>query len=558
MPNYIEKEYAPLLDTTGQDMASNLTRIADQMTSPKRLDAEYGAKVTKENIDNMFVEWWMLADDGSYTKTQLLERWFNLLRDDKVFGVKTYNFADSASSNGELTDDSIPLGVCTPSTETVKGKDNFCKEKAFWTVEVNYEIGDDGEIVITAVDNIHPEFSREGGPGMVGVAQKSAYYYEYNDGTFNILKYSLKKHTGFKLLPEAKSLTPGVKRAFVVHAKYLGGIGADGKPTSASNLPPMIYDYSHNSQISVWRQRGANYSGISSVDVKFREMMFRLKYAKKGNSSTMVGCVNYYLEYKPAIAETDVNRVILKQAEASNLVVGSWVNVGKTSRGSGNDLKAVKIKSIKTVSIEGTQYSAVYLDTKKLISPTTEWFISTIPWGSGSCDHVLGVDGSINNTNGKYPFIIQGLESQIGAYVVLADTIASEVYADGVNTITPKVCKKASNISTSPTENYQNATPFMIKGTTANWHYIQDIIDWDDIITPKEVDGNAGSTTGYQCAIYSPIVSGNYAWYVWAYLSHGSPCGLACSAVNFGLGGAWWLIASGASGSGANRGEWPE
>ena len=558
VPNYINREYAPFLDVTGKELSGNVGRIADWMCKPSRLDAEYSALITKENIDNKFVEWWGLADTGEFTRTQLLERWFNLLRDDKIYGVKTSLYSHSASPVGKLTDDSIPLGICTPSTETVRGTDNFCKEKAFWTVEVNYEIGTDGEIEIKAVDNIHEEYSRDGGPGMVGVAQKSAYYYVSDDGTHNILKYSLKKHTHFKLLPEARSLPKNKKRPFVVHAKYMGGIGKDGLPTSASGLAAMIYTYSHNSQISIWRKRGANYSGISSVDVKFREMMFRLKYARKGNSDIMSGCCNYYYTYRPAIAETDVNRVILNVANANNLVVGSWVNVGTTERGYGNVLNNVRIKSIKPITIEGQEYRAVYLDTETLISPTVEWYIATIPWGSGSCDNVLGVDGSPNNTNGKYPFIIQGLESQIGAYVVLADVIASNVYENGIDTLTPKICRQAKNIASSPNGNYYDALSYSVKQEKVQWHYIQDIIDENEVITPKTLDGGAGSTTGYQCGVYINAESAYREWLVWALLYDGSMCGLACSAVSNGLGSSYWTIAAGAPGSGATRGEWAE
>lgn len=60
-------------------------------------DSFYAANVTPENIDDMFVSWWHGADDGNYTKTQLLARWFNLLQSDKTFGVKFYDFATSAA-----------------------------------------------------------------------------------------------------------------------------------------------------------------------------------------------------------------------------------------------------------------------------------------------------------------------------------------------------------------------------------------------------------------------------------------------------------------------------
>ena len=548
-------EEAIMLDKTGQDMVSNLTRIADQMTSPKRLDAEYGAKVTKENIDNMFVEWWMLADDGSYTKTQLLERWFNLLRDDKIFGVKTYNFSDSATSEGELTDDSIPLGVCTPSTETVQGTDNFCKEKTFWTVEVNYEIGTDGETVITAVDNIHDEYSREGIVGMVGVAQKSAYVREYNDGTFNYSKFSLKKRAKYRLMPEAKKPMTNKKRAFMLHAKYCGGLDKNGIPTSATGLAPLNYTYSYASAIDLGKKRGLKYFGMASCDNKFRELMFRLKYAKKGNSGTMEGCTSYYVSERPSLGETDVTRILLTKAQADKFMLGSWVSVGTADRSANNVLKAVQIKAIKSVQVETQEYYAVYLDTDTLISPTTEWYISTIPWGSGSCDNVLGVDGSPNNTNGKYPFIIQGLESQTGGWLILADTIVQMEYVDGVSTAKPYVYKNPLNIKTSIDDTAIAQTPFSIKQEKPAWNYIQDLIQGDDLPSPRAL-GGASSTTGCKCAAYLPCETGLREWLAWGGLDIGSACGLACVYLGNGLWGSNWHIVGGAPGSGYSRGEW--
>ena len=556
MPNYVEKEYAPLLDQTGQDMASNLTRIADQMTSPKRLDAEYGAKVTKENIDNMFVEWWMLADDGSYTKTQLLERWFNLLKDDKIFGSKVYNFEDSATSDGELTDYSVNLGVCVPSTETDYGKDNFCKEKAFWTVEVNYEFDANGETVITAVDNIHDEYSREGIVGMVGVAQKSAYFREYNDGTFQHLKYSLKKRAKYKLLPEAKKPKTNEKRAFVVHSKYGGGLDKNGIPTSATGLAPLNYNYSYGGAIDLGKKRGLKYFGMASCDNKFREMMFRLKYAKKGNSSTMAGCNNYYVTERPTLGETDVTRILLTKAQSDKFVVGSWVSVGTADRSSNNILKAVQIKTIKAVQVESQEYYAVYLDTETLISPTTEWYIATIPWGSGSCDNVLGVDGSPNNTNGKYPYIIQGLETQTGGWMIFADTIIQMTYENGVSTCQPYVYKNPLNVKTSIDSTAIAQTPFSAKQEKPNWIYVKDGNYEGDLTTPKDLSSGASSTTGCQCAAYLPCDAGLREWLAWGTLDAGSPCGLLCVNANAGLWTASWYIVGGAPGSGHSRGEW--
>jgi len=551
MPNYTDKPV--FLDETGRELVNAVESLSAAMTeNPNQLDSYYSRLIEPGNVDAIFERWYADANDGNYTKTQLLTRFFNLLKDDKIYGVKFDNFSVSNGVSGTLTDDSVELGVCTPSTNAVAGTDNFVKQPAFWIKEINYEIDANGEIDVKAIQGVDDSFARKGGPGMVGVAQKSAFYQEYNTGTQQIIKYTTTHPSGFKPLPECVSPVDNSIRAFMVHAKYMGGIDSNSKPTSESGLAPMNYSYSHNSQISAWTGRGANYAGISGCDLKFRLLMFRLKYAKKGNSGTMEGCSSYNYSYRSAAGETDVTRVLLTSAQAANLVEGSWVSVGTAERSSSNALPRVKIKSIETVG----EYKAINLDTTTLISPTTDWYISTIPWGSGSCDNVKGVDGSPDNTNGKYPFIIQGLESQIGAWIIPADVIGVKTLTDNTQNITAKMVRKAAKISTSVTADYYTAAEVDIASSQAAWRYIQDFQEDKDIVIPKAVDGGAGSSNGCKCAFYDPHASGTFEWLAWGYLAGGDFCGLGTVHANDGLTDASWYIAAGAPGSAANRGEW--
>ena len=362
-------------------------------------------------------------------------------------------------------------------------------------------------------------------------------------------------------------------RAFVVHAKYMGGKGADGKPTSASGLAPLNYTWSHNSQIAEWRKRGANYAGISICDIFFRILMFWLKYAKKGNSGTMEGCTSYNFQYKCAVAETGVTRVLLTEAQAKNLLVGSSVIVGDVGSGTSTDRNAasmykcaknVRILSIVSTVVEETTYYAVNLETDTPFDTTTDTYISTMPWWSGSCDDVLGVDGSPTScTNGKEPFIIQGLESQIGAYAVVADIIDTITVSEDSTTMTinPATVRLAKNIAQSKSANYVDTNKPLTIPKPANWawHFIGDLA-YDkahpEFTLPSIVDNGANSGNGFKSAVYVPPSGGVCEWLSWSALSGYSACGLACAALYIGLGLANWNLAAGAPGSGANRGEW--
>lgn len=536
-------------------------------------DAFYAAGVTPENVDDMFVSWWHGADDGQYTKTQLLARWFNLLNSDKTFGTKFYNFGTSQTTQGELCDDSAEIGVTTPSTNTVKGKDPLHQQFAFWTVEVEYEIDANGEIEIKSVAKVDSSFNRGGTNGMVGVAQKTGWLSITNDSVNWWVRYRTAQAPGYVPIAEGVSPVDNKPRAFVVHAKYMGGKGADGKPTSASGLAPLNYSWSHNSQIAEWRKRGANYAGISICDIFFRILMFWLKYAKKGNSGTMEGCTSYNFQYKCAVAETGVTRVLLTEAQAKNLLVGSSVIVGDVGSGTSTDrsvasmykcAKNVRILSIVSTVVEETTYYAVNLEIDTPFDTTTDTYISTMPWWSGSCDDVLGVDGSPTScTNGKEPFIIQGLESQIGAYAVVADIIDTITVSEDSTTMTinPATVRLAKNIAQSKSANYVDTNKPLTIPKPANWawHFIGDLA-YDkahpEFTLPSIVDNGANSGNGFKSAVRVPPSGGVCEWLSWGSLHDSSSCGLACALLNGGLGYALWYIAAGAPGSGATRGEW--
>ena len=536
-------------------------------------DAFYAAGVTPENIDDMFVSWWHGADDGQYTKTQLLARWFNLLNSDKTFGTKFYNFGTSQTTQGELCDDSAEIGLTTPSTNTVKGKDPLHQQFAFWTVEVEYEIDANGEIEIKSVAKVDSSFNRGGTNGMVGVAQKTGWLSITNDSVNWWVRYRTAQAPGYVPIAEGVSPVDNKPRAFVVHAKYMGGKGTDGKPTSASGLAPLNYSWSHNSQIAEWRKRGANYAGISICDIFFRILMFWLKYAKKGNSGTMEGCTSYNLQYKCAVAETGVTRVLLTEAQAKNLLVGSSVIVGDVGSGTSTDryvasmykcAKNVRILSIVSTVVEETTYYAVNLETDTAFDTTTDTYISTMPWWSGSCDDVLGVDGSPTScTNGKEPFIIQGLESQIGAYAVVADIIDTITVSEDSTTMTinPATVRLAKNIAQSKSANYVDTNKPLTIPKPANWawHFIGDLA-YDkahpEFTLPSIIDNGANSGNGFKSAVRVPSSGGVYEWLSWGTLRDYSACGLACAGLHYGLGLADWSFAAGAPGSGANRGEW--
>ena len=156
-------------------------------------------------------------------------------------------------------------------------------------------------------------------------------------------------------------------------------------------------------------------------------------------------------------------------------------------------------------------------------------------------------------TNGKEPFIIQGLESQIGAYAVVADIIDTITVSEDSTTMTinPATVRLAKNIAQSKSANYVDTNkPLTIpKPESWAWHFIGDLA-YDkahpEFTLPSIVDNGANSGNGFKSAVFVPTSGGVYEWLSWSNLNGYSDCGLACANLNNGLGNANWNIAAGA------------
>lgn len=540
-----------------------------------QIDDIFTALITPENVDEMFGRWFMVADDGAASLTELLNRWFTLLPDGATYGVRFYKFATSQTSDGDLLDKSAELGAATPGTNTVRAVDPYCKRGAFWTCEVAYEI-ENKDVAIKAISGVRGvsrELLLSGRYGMVGVAQKTGWVQDAQDENYYFHRYrtgplyGLTDADSFSPLPEAVRVD-GTLRPFVVHAKYMAGRDADGLLTSATGLAAVNF-ISMSSQITEWRKRGADYCGISGCDLAFRMRMFWLKYAKKGNSGTLEGCSSYNLQKKAAVSESGVTRVILSTSDASGYLAGSTVSVGDTGSGTSTDrgvasmrekADKVRILSIENVTIQDVQYKALNLETSEPFDTEAGvTYISTMPWHSGSCDNVLGVDGSPTNcTSGKEPFIIQGLECQPGGYAIAADQLTEQILSGDAFTIGLACFREAAKIATSiSSDAVRSAVKLILPADqAAAWLYQGDAeIDADGNFCPVTV--GASSNTGMRAVVHVPAAGSRVnAWWTWASLNGGGGCGLSCGFASRGSGSSYWSGLAGACGSGANRGEY--
>lgn len=553
--------------TESAEAIKNANDTADALRdyTAGQADVEYKERVSKATskaeVDDIFAEWWKYQYKPEiYSKSDMLERWFgNILEDARVHGVTTPRYSKSTSMLGELTDDSAGL-VCTPSTESMAGSDPFAHLPQFWCLEVSAEKNADGSHEIYCVEHIDDTADVRSGEHLCWVLQKNTWKREWQDNDYKYLKMRCHPAPGYKRWPEGKDKT-GKVHEYIAHPKYYAGVDADGRITCGTGLAP-VNRIPHSTGVTRWRARGTQYSGASGSLPKFLDAMMRLKYGRKGNSGKIEGCTNYNFQFTVAVAETGVERVILTIEQAANLFVGSAVMLGTNASTDRNTASAYSIfdkkliTAIETVNIDGTDYSAVYVDnggkTFDTVAGTT--MLSTAPYYSGWNDNVLGRDGSrYSPTSEKEPGMIQGVEFMNGSYLIVSDELWQwGTDADGNYTFDCYKCYDQSKVGSSPNENYEKITGAHLvypAGTIGAWTYITDNIIDDDVLWP-EVTTASGSGVGVGAGFYrNPAASGVRAAWCWGHLSLGDSGGVSCRYSNLGPSSIYWFGSLGAPGS---------
>ena len=540
------------------DEAQNLTaserRQARENIGVNSLDPIKDFDGTKATYDRVMRSWFVEkggATADPQTLTALCNEWYTITRTGWD-GWVTFAQPDiSTSSYGTKGGDNAGL-VCVPSTDTMANRDDYAGLPLFAIKNVNWVLDENGEIIVTAIEGITSNFVKDSPTVYVGVMQMGAYTWQTEDAssyTHGYTDMSNAPHANLKPLPETRR-TDGTIRPFMVHGKYMSKT-VNGKMTCCSGLIPtdMI---SHNSLITLPSQNGAMYSGGTVIDWSFLVWMTFIKYGSMTQDGRLQGCVSYNYQYYAKVSETGVKRVLLSASEANNLLVGSSVLVGtyngNADRGQASvrEKAIAKITSIEDVVVSGTTYKAVYVDADTAFDTVANGsamngstIISTWHWASGSCDSVLGNDGSpYSATNGKSPAMLQGIEHSVGGYDVFADTILSE---DTVN-YSVYYTKRKSHQATSVTANMVLSSLVSPKPESASWQYIRRLKNDGEIFFVTDTN-NGSSSTFTKDAFYkdSTSTTGSREWLAFGHLLNGSGYG-GLSSLNGGnsLGAAGW------------------
>ena len=500
--------------------------------------------------------------------TELCDIWFGTTRGDWDGYTRFYHPEKSSISEGTRGGDSTGLS-CKPSTNSEAGKDDFAGNPLFVPTDCNWVMSDDGEPLITAIEGIKcaQTFVRNNPDYYVGVLQQTGFHWwtelsdesdYYYEGYCSKLKTV---YTHIEPLPEAvilnDSAAPSTRtllmskskgdscnvRNWVLHSKYMSDLTDDNCMTSYSGGPTKTYVFSHNSShtyaqnTSVKHNQDHTYSGATITDNAFLILMARIKYASLTMDGIIQGCVNYSFQYPVAISETGVKRAVVTVAQANNILVGSNLLVGhytttidraqpNTYSISGQGGYVVTSKT--TEDINGTTYGVIYFDDADTSFDTVNngpntngtTYISSFIWRTGSCDDILGNDGSPTNcTNGKEPAKLQGIEYMMGAYEVFADVILNLFMEGDTYYYEPYIVRNVSKQATSITADYIASGLRIQQGATAAWYYIVYMGYKNGLYFATQVGGSSTTYTRDAIGIDSNTIdirewlSYGYIWY---------------------------------------------
>ena len=481
-----------------------------------------------------------------------LDRWMALKDDGQVYGVRIPKYDYSPVTTAVKTG-ANSWKVLEASTEDTSGRNDYAGIALFACPRVHGGSDADGMPYVTSIEGRDGRFDAEANDTY---ALTPVYYRRITDeGNYILKEYSFAPRTGFTACRGAFA-PDGTLRPFILRSCYMD---SDGQFSSKSGEQPVAYQGSptivvhcSNNDFS-WSKARTSTDGLTYYDygdlqwmMDFMELMLGVKAPR----DAAVGCTSYNYQYQVAAAETGVKRVILTDAQAANIEVGSSMSVGTRSAGNSDRNQATmhdvaaSAKVLSKVPL-GDGKTAVYLDLDATIDVAATYYASTMPWRNGSCDGVLGTFGAptaAGLTNGKFPFKFQNCEFLPGLHTVVMNM-------HSVNSVSGDVQKHAwwiaTDVSNCPSNNegtgWTKLDGETVAATQNAWNYIKDYGSEKGAPFPASVGGT--SSTGHRTAWHpGSTTAQSRELLVGGSLDNGAYAGVGCARSNSALSSASWSI----------------
>lgn len=500
-----------------------------------------------------------------------IENYYALRRTGKVYQTKLWKSVDNPTSTGvkQLDNDGL---VFEPSTDTEEGQDDYLngQHPLFEWVHCNYIRDADGTARPIAIEGM--DTYKTTGAVDVGAMQMSFWInWDTSNAEYDTITISDLPHPELGLVPWKEcEKTDGTVVPWCIGSAYVSGEASDGLPRSQPGLV-YLWKQSHNSMIVDYQEKGEGYWGAGACRNAFQFIFNAIKGNTKNSQTLYAGCTSYNYQYDAAVQSAEAHTYFpVTNDQAANLIVGSSVSVGYASNNNGALNKdrgqttvheyAERVKIIRIEDLDENN-KAVYLDipeesafsttsvqlTGTLTSPI---MLSTMPWDSGETDKVMGHhDGSpVSNTNGKYPYRVQGREYAIGTYIVASDTVI-DLQADYTKhvLVAPKgVAHSTSDATIRDTYTNIGTIPAASAGNNADW-WVGDININNDTGSWYPAAEGSSSSQGCGDRVYAggtDATSGLREYLQGGYLWSGSNAGSAFLVCWSGLGSGNWRSAA--------------
>lgn len=495
-----------------------------------------------------------------------IENYYALRRTGKVYQTKIWKFTTNPTSTGEKLLDNAGL-VFEPSTDTEEGQDDYLngQHPLFEWVNCNYVRDSDGSPRPIAIEG-DGKYKTTGAVD-VGAMQMSFWWkWDASNAEYDLITISDIPHQELGLQPWVECVkADGAVVPWCIGSKYISGTASDGKLRSQPRLKPAR-NQSQNNMITNYQSKGEGYWGAGSCRNVFQFIFNAIKGGTKNSQTLFAGCTSYNYQYEAAVRSAEAHTYFpVTNAQAGNLVVGSSVSVGYAGNNNGaenRDRGQVTVHSyadnVKILSIDTLDENnkAVYLDLPEEDAFDTQphayaeefsapIILSTMHWFSGATDGVKGRhDGSpVSNTDGKYPYRVQGREYAVGGYVIASDTVMDfqDDYGKNVYVAPKGVAHSSADATIRSTYTLIGKIPAKSDGTGGDY-YIGDVaVDMETGAWFPSAQGSSNSQ-GYGDILYAggANVSGTREYLQGGSLSLGSLAGSAFLNCGAGLGWAGW------------------
>lgn len=481
------------------------------------------------------------AYDGAKHVVSNVREYFAAHRDGRAYGVRFPLYSFSNSPDGVKVGDNAGLTV-VPSSNYRAGRDDYAGLSAFRVFDANVTVADDGTPVVKAIKGLAGNYAKDGSNGDVFVITAPGFYRFEFDTNHCTIWYSDTQYDGYSPMPGAL-LPDGSLRPCMAYAKYpLSNYG--GKAASVSGQIPA--SMSEQGSVAVPTSKGKGYSGKTSADTFYMQLMYMLKYAAKNIERHLGGNFNGAGQVNVSKAETNVTRALVKATDAAGIDLGSYVSVGTgTDRGDNKTGEAAAYRKVISKTVVDAATTAINVS-GAAFTTTTAMHVTQMPYLTGSTDGVLGNDGIPREdvSNMHQPIKLQGIELFAGVYETEGDIILKNVKDSDTSGHTEvwKVFDTTKASGTAITADYTHVGdyPAVNDRTNNQWQWQTDFTEKHGFLLPTGV--GATSTSGLTDALLiNPITSpGLHELQRGGGLGGGSCCGLFGAIGWIDLSIAWW------------------